>query len=402
MKVVRKNIAERRALTDASLGAERWSADAATARMANRQLRALDDLIERDRIVADDRLMKFREGADRELADERSAAPAQQSSVTFERTVADEGKNAERRATDALLERERKRTDTFVETDRRENQADLVRLEARRQDTDRRLSIERGDADVAVAALDETKDALVRAQKGQTGQGDVLGMVTHDLRSPLCVIALHAQNIVELTQEDATRQAAQDMTRAAARMERLLADLLDVARIESGTLRIVKRPQDLSTLMAEVLRTYEPLFEHRHIAFAVDVPPAGLIESFDHDRIIQVLSNLLGNAMKFTPSQGTVRLGVERTDNEVEFVLRDSGSGIHPDALPHVFERFWQIDSVARRGLGLGLYICQKIVDGHGGRIWVDSEPGKGTTFRFTLPVSKEAVNPTLQAASQS
>jgi signal transduction histidine kinase len=122
------------------------------------------------------------------------------------------------------------------------------------------------------------------------------------------------------------------------------------------------------------------------------VPVDAIVASFDHDRIVQVLSNLLGNAMKFVPAQGTVDLHVKRRDGQVEFVLHDNGPGIHPNALPNVFKRFWQIDSDKRRGLGLGLYICHEIVEAHGGRIWVESDFGKGATFRFTLPVKQGAI----------
>jgi signal transduction histidine kinase len=123
------------------------------------------------------------------------------------------------------------------------------------------------------------------------------------------------------------------------------------------------------------------------MTFAAEGPDTPLIVAFDHDRIVQVLSNLLGNAMKFTPRKGSIDLHLERRGDQVEFVVRDSGPGIHPDVLPHVFERFWQVDVNTRRGLGLGLYICEKIVQAHGGRIWVESDFGHGATFRFTLPV---------------
>jgi len=103
---------------------------------------------------------------------------------------------------------------------------------------------------------------------------------------------------------------------------------------------------------------------------------------------LQVISNLLGNAMKFMPSGGTASLSVAQQDAQIEFELSDSGPGIHPDQLPHVFERFWQVDSGARRGLGLGLYICEQLVVAHGGHIWVESDVGEGATFRFTLPLT--------------
>jgi signal transduction histidine kinase len=261
-------------------------------------------------------------------------------------------------------------------------------MEARRQDTDDQLSNERIDTDEAVASLGETRSALVHSERERARRRYVLSMVTHDLRSPLCVIAVNAEVIAADAQNASLREAAEEVTRAAARMERLLTDLLDVAGIESGTLSIVKRRHDVGALMTEVLRSYRPLFVDRDMTFVVDLPDAPLVASFDHDRIVQVLSNLLGNALKFMSPKGLARLRVEPGAQQLEFVLSDNGPGIRENALPHVFKQFWQIESDTRRGLGLGLYICEKIIQAHGGRIWAESVPGKGATFRFTLPAS--------------
>jgi signal transduction histidine kinase len=301
--------------------------------------------------------------------------------------VDDDGKIAERQATDALPAHERRRGDLVTETERRAHDTDQASLDARRQDTDDNLSTERDGADLSVVALGETKSALSDAQGAQARNKDVLGMVAHDLRSPLAIIAMSAQVIDEETREPATREAAQEVTRAAARMARLLADLLDVARVDSGAFQIAKRRQDVGMLVTEVLNSYRPLFAAREITLLGEPPPAGIVASFDRDRIVQVLSNLLGNAMKFTPVNGIVELGVRGRDQDVELVLRDNGPGISAEAMPNVFKRFWQIDSSARRGLGLGLYICEKIVEAHGGRIWGESTFGQGATFRFTLPL---------------
>ena len=390
MEEVLKNIVERRVLTDASLVAERASTDAIANQAVARAQRVLDDLIERDRIIADDRLLKFRTAADSVLARERSASPAPDGSVAIERSTADAHTKIEREVSDMALDRERQRADSAVETERREHEADRERVEARRQDTDEQLSTERIGTDVAVAALAETKTALSQANTTEARQRDVLGMVTHDLRNPLCVIAMNAQNIAHDTTEPSTREAADEVTRAVARMERLLTDLLDVARIESGMLRIVKRRYDLGKLLTGVLESYRPLFAARGVTFAVELPVSPIVASFDHDRIVQVLSNLLGNAMKFMSPQGTVGLYAEQQGDDVAFVVADDGPGIRPAALPHIFERFWQIDSNSRRGLGLGLYICKKIVEAHGGRISAESELGKGATFRFTLPLRSD------------
>ncbi len=388
MDRVREGLADRRALTDASLDAERAISDAERAGTSARAQRILDDLIERDRNLADERLLKFRERADGLVARERSESPVRDSSVAIERHVADDERNAEREITDALLERERQRSDAVVETGRRELAEGRARMAERRQDTDDKLTTERVGADVAVTALDDTTHLLALAQSDRARRADVLAMVTHDLRSPLCVISLTAYNIAEETAEPATREAAQEVTRAAARMERLLTDLLDVARIESGTLGIVRRQHDVGSLVTEVLQSYRPLFADRGMTLTAAAPSPAVVASFDHDRIVQVLSNLLGNAMKFTPRGGMVELTAAKQDRQIEFALHDDGPGIPQDALGHVFERFWQIDSDTRRGLGLGLYICKKIVEAHGGRITAESDVGKGTTFRFTLPTN--------------
>ena len=390
MEFVRRDIAETRAQTDASLVAERADTDSARLLAAAAEVRKLDDLIERDRLIADERLKTFRESADKVLLRDHPGSEKREVAVALERDVADASKKAERRLADAQLERERQRADAVVERERQDHEADRARQESRRHDTDDQLLLERNRADAAVAELGETQHALADAQSEQERQMDVLGMVTHDLRSPLSVIVLNAQNIAEITAEASTREDALEVTRAAWRMERLLMDLLDVARIESQTLRIARGQHDVGEFVAEVLRSYQPLFAARGMKFSVAVPNPKLVACFDRDRIVQVLSNLLGNAMKFTPANGTIGLRVQRRNRNVEFELRDSGPGIAPSALPHIFERFWQTDRDARRGLGLGLYICKKLVEEHGGRIWVESEFGKGATFRFTLPLEDE------------
>jgi len=376
-----------RAHTDASLGAERATTDEAADRAAVRSQGVLDDLIERDRISADQRLLKYRTTADAALAVERSAAPARDQLIATEREVADDDKKAERIITDSILDSERRRADAATTTKRRELQRDQGRLTHYRHEADHQLSTERSEADESTATLDKTRSALTDANSEQETRNDIFRMVTHDLRNPLSVIALNAQWIAEEVAVASAREAAEQITLAAARMERLLKDLLDVARFESGTLRIVKCPHDVGVLVTEVLQAYRPLFAERRMTLTVESAPEPIVTSFDHDRIVQVLSNLLGNAMKFMPSGGTATLRLLRRDAEIEFLLSDSGPGIHPDQLPHVFERFWPVDSDTRRGLGLGLYICKQLVAAHGGRIWVESEFGEGATFRFTLPI---------------
>lgn len=213
-------------------------------------------------------------------------------------------------------------------------------------------------------------------------------MVAHDLRNPLFVILGNADMIAERAEGSLTREAAGDITRAAARMGRLVTDLLDLVRIDAGTFRLDKREHSVPSLLSEMHQSYRPMFDDRGVTLSVDVPPADLVASFDHDRVVQVLSNLLGNAMKFTPRGGKVDLQVEHDVGELVLAVRDDGAGIEPSSLPHLFERFWQRDSDTRRGLGLGLYLCRVIARAHGGDISVQSKVGAGSTFRVWLPMS--------------
>jgi signal transduction histidine kinase len=380
-------IADGRANTDASLGAERATSDSENPVLAVNARRDLDDYIDRDRRVADLSLRKFRAGADRSVSLERSDSPSPDPQVTGERQASDRRQRQEREMSDALLQRERHRADAAVETERKEHDVVRTELNTLRQTTDNQLSSERQGADTTANALGETRSALARAEAEQHRRHEVLTIVAHDLRSPLSVISMNAETMSETKRDARSSASVKAISLAVARMDRLLTDLLDVARIESGTLRLVKEQHQVGALLFEVLRSYGPMFTARDLTFKIDAPVNDVTVTFDYDRIVQVLSNLLGNAMKFTDGGGTIVLRAAQQGEEVVFELRDDGAGIAKSALPHIFERFWQIDSDARRGLGLGLHICENIVKAHGGKISVDSEVGKGSTFRFSLPL---------------
>nr|MBS0019517.1 HAMP domain-containing histidine kinase [Gammaproteobacteria bacterium] len=371
MGTKRGHCSDDRKRTDASLDAERTGSDAVTDEVRRR----LDNLLEVDRFLADDRLFKFREKADRLSELDRLASPPANRGVEHERESADESIQAEREASDSLLERERGRVDERSAAKRRELDEERRERKVKRDETDASLAIERTGSDLSLAALDRNHE--------------VLAIVTHDLRNPLTVIAGNSALLIEDTTEDATRKAAEEILGAATRMGRILEDLLDVVRIESRTLRIAKDIHDIGALLAEVLRSYRPLFVDRAIRFQVELPTVALLAPFDHDRIVQLLSNLLANALKFTPTGGAVELCAEAHEGEVVLVVRNSGPGIKPEDLPHVFERFRKADEDPHRGLGLGLYICKSISEAHGGSISVASTPGCGAEFRVALPTSE-------------
>lgn len=219
---------------------------------------------------------------------------------------------------------------------------------------------------------------------------EVLGIVSHDLRNPVHTIQLSAEFLLEVLPADqaaaSTRKQLSIIRRAARQMDRMISDLLDAATIAAGHLSMEPRPHAAHALLRTACEGLRPIVEEKGIRFACDGAPVEKTLLADADRVLQVLGNLAGNAVKFTPEGGCVTLALRRGDGHAVFSVADTGPGIPPAQLPHLFEQFWQADRAGRSGTGLGLTIAQGIVAAHGGRIWVESAPGQGTTFSFTLP----------------
>jgi signal transduction histidine kinase len=172
-------------------------------------------------------------------------------------------------------------------------------------------------------------------------------------------------------------------------MERLINDLLDVARIDAGTFAVDKTPTDLPALLRDAVEQHSPLASEKAIRLHV-VAPEGLEIEVDRHRLMQVMANLVGNAIKFTPEGGAITVSCARGDFAARVVVADSGPGIPVESLPHVFDRFYQSDARSG-GAGLGLTIAKGIIVAHGGNIGVDSQPGQGARFWFDLPASPHA-----------
>jgi PAS domain S-box-containing protein len=229
------------------------------------------------------------------------------------------------------------------------------------------------------------------AQRATKVRDEVLGIVAHDLRSPLNSISLWTQVVERQIQKLGTvdlqsrsQEATDSIASACRRMSRLIQDLLDVARLEAGRLALNVSPQTPASILREAVDSASPeAAGHRLHMEAPEVAPPVLA---DRDRLLQVFSNLLGNALKFTPAGGEIRVGARVEGEQVLFYVGDTGPGIPPESLAHIFDRFWQANRTDRRGAGLGLSIAKGIVEAHGGRLQVESEPGRGSTFSFTVP----------------
>jgi signal transduction histidine kinase len=179
---------------------------------------------------------------------------------------------------------------------------------------------------------------------------------------------------------------AEVIERAARRSNRLIQDLLDVAVMESGQLSIERARLSASGLIVEAADMQRPLAASSSLELRIEADSELPEVSGDQDRLLQVFENLIGNAIKFTKAGGRITVGATSRDHEVIFRVADTGSGIAPENLPRVFDRFWQATRTGRQGAGLGLPITKGIVEAHGGRIWVESTPSRGTTFFFTIP----------------
>jgi signal transduction histidine kinase/FixJ family two-component response regulator len=246
-------------------------------------------------------------------------------------------------------------------------------------------------ARMAVAALEN--GALLRAATAASKSRDeVLAVVSHDLRSPLGTVAMGAA-MLRRSMTSPNGRFADDLevinriTRSCKRMERLIDDLLDASRLDAGAVMVAPRAMPAADLLQDALDAATLEAAAGKVRVVADEVEALRVMA-DRDRVLQVFSNLVGNALKFTPAEGTITLGVARAGDFARFTVTDTGAGIPAEHLPRLFDRFWKGDRSGRHSAGLGLYIARGIVGAHGGEITASSEPRGGTTFAFTLPLS--------------
>ena len=359
--------------TDESLRAEREKTDQAVAAKQAHVARQADAVVDRARENADAVLIVARENADavldaaRDKADEKLDPDARraepESAIAEERDVADQALRDEREHADQALRLER---NEYARASRR-----FLPLE--RESTDRYLLTERIRSDDAVANRD-----------------DFLAIVTHDLRDLIGGIvmssAVLSRRAPRNEEGEDTLAETRRIERYAARMNRLIGDLVDVASIDAGKLAITAATGDLAMSIAEAQDTFRAMASAKGISLATKVDATPLLAAFDHDRILQVLANLISNSLKFTPQGGAITLRGEQEADGVRLSVTDTGSGIPVDSLERIFERFSQVGRNDRRGLGLGLYISRCVVEAHGGRIWAESGRDAGSTISITLP----------------
>ena len=268
------------------------------------------------------------------------------------------------------------------------------------------VAIEGIARDVTAAKAQDDLRALLlsEARRANREREQVLAIVAHDLRNPLASILLNASFLDRAdaggADAAALRSRGEVIRSSCLRMSLLIDDLLDADSIQAGRLRVAPSPQDAGALASEALESLRAVAEKGGVALVLQVDDALPLAEADHGRVVQVLQNLLSNALHATAAGGRVEVQVQRAGPDtLRFRVRDSGSGIAPQDLPHVFERFRRGGAVRYRGSGLGLAIARGIVEAHGGTMEAHSRQGEGSVFSFTLPGSRGEAPPAASAA---
>jgi signal transduction histidine kinase len=216
---------------------------------------------------------------------------------------------------------------------------------------------------------------------------EVLGVVAHDLRNPLSIIITSTDLLLE---ENLDRTRRTEMLKVALRagrhMNRLIGDLLDTVRMHAGKFTLDLEDVAVVGIFRQTIETFRPVAEKSMVYLEAIPPDDEVIVRADPFRVSQIVGNIVGNALKFTPPQGSVTIRADASGNHVAIHISDTGPGIAPADIEHLFDDFWQARRNDHRGVGLGLAIAKGLVEAHGGKIWCDSAPGRGSTFSFTLP----------------
>jgi signal transduction histidine kinase len=248
-----------------------------------------------------------------------------------------------------------------------------------------------------VAIAVENARLYEEAQSAIRMREEVLAIATHDLRNPLAAIFTSAE-VLQKTAHGPDLLRVKSVLRGAERMRALIDRLLVAARIEAGELGIQSSREWVEAIILEALEMFRDTAAKKQIQIAFAPPPERIEVDCDREWIVEALANVFQNAVKFTPEGGAIAVRVQATTEEVLLSVSNTGQGIAPDVLPRVFERYRQAPNAPRTGAGLGLYIVKGIVEAHGGRVAIESAPGRWTTVSVTLPRAAMSARPDTEA----
>jgi len=237
----------------------------------------------------------------------------------------------------------------------------------------------------------QLENDITRLKRLENMRKEFVANVSHELRTPLSMIKGYVETLLDEQPPDqqTARQFVRTIQKHSNRLEALIDDLLTISALESQQTRLHFESASLHSIATDAISEFSKQARTKSISFAMEIPETFPRVEADIQRLNQVFSNLLDNAIKYTQSGGYIKISSKENKNDVEVCIADSGPGILPEHLPHIFERFYRVEKARSRelgGTGLGLSIVKHIIGVHGGRVWVESEPGKGSRFFFTLP----------------
>jgi len=265
-----------------------------------------------------------------------------------------------------------------------------MNLDTPRPETQSEMDREPEGSGASDAELDGLRERVERLEDAERARDSVLSVVAHDLRNPLGVISIAANTLLQRLPGPSARRPVERIIRSAQRADRMVRDLLAISAIETGQLSVDLKPVDTAALIFAAVESQQNMAAEASIIVGTDLSPELPPITADEERLLEVLENLMGNALKFTSERGSITVGAGRRNEKVVIWVKDSGSGIAPEQMPHIFDRFWQARKKERRGLGLGLSISKAIVEAHQGEIWAESTLGAGTTVFFTVPTAAD------------
>ena len=350
--------------------------DETDAKLQEERSRTDEELLDRSHALGEDADLVIRKARERAQAVLDLARRREDEQVRMHGTStrAAAALTEERRVEDSALRREHAVADRAIEVERDRRRLALTQLLAlERRDTNVTLDAERASADDAVRVRD-----------------DLLAQVSHDLRGMLAAVSINAAVIASFpnVEEPLVITRAETIMRVTAQMGQLIADLVDVASMDSGQLRLARGSGDIVELVRDILDAHGAVAKANEIQLSAKLPQGPVLASVDMPRVSRVLLNLVTNAIKFTPAGGSVEIAVRSTEREVEICVSDTGPGVPIEEREAIFERFRQLPGANRSGVGLGLYIARTIVTAHGGSITVEDAPEGGASFVVRLPTS--------------
>lgn len=389
MEKTQQKFKKERKQTDDSLTLERGKTDESFSSVRGEAHDNTDEIVSKDRITADQDRLQRRSVADlkwdtAEVGSKNISESADQALVN------------QRKSEDKAIEKERLNMDTALQYERGEKERLMKKVVSQeREATDKNLMGERVKTDLYVEQSAELltleQAAHVETKSALTTREEFVAIVSHDLRNPIGAILSSAEILLE---EDSIVGISSDakslielIKRNAETSLQLISDILDMERIVEGKIQLQLTKNRIFDLIKESAESFAHAASAKKILLKTVLLNNSNTVMCDKDRIAQILSNLIGNALKFTPTGGSVTIEAHETKNEVTISVRDTGPGIPDDQKSRIFERYAQIGNMQRGGLGLGLYISKTLVESHLGKLWVTSVPGAGSTFWFTLPI---------------